>query len=163
VQEAATSWRGALDPVLAMQLEMSRWFDDLWRHAGGFPSLRTARPFGAMGAASMFGLPPTDVKETQDAYVLRAELPGLTREDVDLQVRGDLLLISGQKAEEKDDAGCAYRVSERRFGRFERSFPIPADVEPDRAAATFRDGILTVTLPKTQAAAHRAAKIEVSA
>ena len=164
--EVATSWRGAFVPFFAMQMEMHRWFDDLWRQStglGAFPALRPARPFGALGAAPMLGLPPTDVKETQDAYVLSAELPGLTRDDVDIQMRGDLLLITGQKAEEKDDVGCAYRISERRFGRFDRSFPIPADVERNRIAAGFRDGVLTVTLPKAAAAAQDRTKIEIKA
>ena len=164
--EVATSWRGAFAPVFAMQLEMHRWFDDLWRQAAGvgaFPALRPARPFGALGAAPMFGLPPTDMKETPDAYVLSAELPGLTRDDVDIQMRGDLLFVTGQKAEAKDDAGCAYRISERRFGRFDRSFPIPADVERSRIAAGFRDGVLTVTLPKTAAAAEDRTRIEIKA
>lgn len=164
--EAATSWRGAFVPFFAMQMEMHRWFDDLWRQStglGAFPALRPARPFGALGAAPMLGLPPTDVKETQDAYVLSAELPGLTRDDVDIQMRGDLLLVTGQKAEEKDDVGCAYRISERRFGRFDRSFPIPADVERSRIEAGFRDGVLTVTLPKTAAAAQDRTKIEIKA
>jgi HSP20 family protein len=164
--EAATSWRGAFEPVFAMQLEMHRWFDDLWRQAtglGAFPALRPARPFGALGAAPMLGLPPTDMKETPDAYVLSAELPGLDRDDVDIQMRGDLLLITGQKAEEKDDVGCAYRISERRFGRFDRSFPIPADVDRNRIEAGFRDGVLTVTLPKTAAAAQDRTRIEIKA
>jgi HSP20 family protein len=145
---------------------MHRWFDDLWRQAtglGAFPALRPARPFGALGAAPMLGLPPTDMKETPDAYVLSAELPGLNRDDVDIQMRGDLLLITGQKAEEKDDVGCAYRISERRFGRFDRSFPIPADVERNRIEAGFRDGVLTVTLPKTAAAAQDRTRIEIKA
>jgi HSP20 family protein len=164
--EVATSWRGAFVPFLAMQLEMNRWFDDLWRQAtgmGAFAGLRRAQPFGAVGAAPMLGLPPMDVKETQDAYVLCAELPGLTRDDVDLQLRGDLLLISGQKVEEKEDGGCAYRISERRFGRFDRSFPIPADVERNRIAASFRDGVLTVNLPKSAAAVQDRTKIEIKA
>jgi HSP20 family protein len=162
--EVATTWRGAFEPLLAMQLEMHRWFDDVWREAAGWgalPALRTARPFGALGAPPVFGLPPSDLKETKDAYVVSAELPGLTRGDLDIQMQGDRLHLSGHKAEEKDDVGCAYRISERRFGRFERSFPIPADVERSRIEASFRDGVLTVTLPKTQAAAQHGARIEI--
>ena len=78
-------------------------------------------------------------------------------------MRGDLLLISGQKAEEKEDASCAYRISERRFGRFERGFPVPADVDRNRIAASFRDGVLTVTLPKNAAAMQDRNKIEINA
>lgn len=164
--EVATSWRGAFVPFFAMQMEMHRWFDDLWRQAtglGAFPALRPARTFGALGAAPMLGLPPIDVKETQDAYLLSVELPGLTRDDVDIQMQGDLLLVTGHKAEEKDDVGCAYRISERRFGRFDRSFPIPPDVDRNRIEAGFRDGVLTVTLPKTAVAAQDRTKVEIKA
>jgi HSP20 family protein len=163
--DVATSWRGAFEPFLAMQLEMNRWFDDVWRHAtglGALPALRPARPFGLLGAAPLFGLPPTDVKETHEAYVIQAELPGLSREDVDIQLRDSLLLISGHKREQKEDAGSAYRVSERRYGRFDRSFPVPADADRERVEASFRDGLLTVTLPKSRAAGPGGAKIAIS-
>lgn len=162
--DVASSWRGAVEPFLAMQMEMNRWFDDQWRQAiglGAFPALRAARPFAALSAAPMFGLPAADVKETETAYLICAELPGLTRDDVELQVRADLLLLRGQKAEEKETSGCAYRVSERLFGRFERRFPIPADVDRQAIGAAFRDGVLTVTLPKTPESAQPSAKIEI--
>ena len=128
---------------------------------GLFPALRAARPFAAQGAAPLFGLPATDIKETDKAYLLDVELPGLTREDVDLSIEGDMLSICGHKAETRDDAGAAYRISERRFGRFERGFPLPADVERDKIAAEFRDGVLKITLPRNAEAAPHKSKIEI--
>jgi HSP20 family protein len=163
-REVAENWRASMEPFTAMQMEMNRWFDDAFRQVAGFglfPALRAARPFATQGAAPLFGMPATDIRETDKAYLLDVELPGLTREDVDLGVHGDMLTLSGHKAETRDDAGAAYRISERRFGRFERAFPIPADVERDRIQAAFRDGVLKITLPRnTEAGPHRS-KIEI--
>ena len=163
-REVAESWRSAAEPFTAMQMEMNRWFDDAFRNVTGFglfPALRAARPFAAQGAAPLFGLPATDIKETDKAYLLDVELPGLTREDVDLSIEGDMLSICGHKAETRDDAGAAYRISERRFGRFERGFPLPADVERDKIAAEFRDGVLKITLPRNAGAAPHKSKIKI--
>ena len=162
-REAADLWRASMEPFTAIQMDMNRWFEDLWRHATGmtaFPAVRTPRPFVA-GAASLFGLPTTDVKETDAAYLLAVELPGLAHEDVELAVQGDFLTLCGNKAEAKDDKGAAYRISERRFGRFERSFPIPPDVDRGRIGAEFRNGVLDVTLPKSEAATRPSLKIAI--
>jgi HSP20 family protein len=163
-REAATSWQGAVEPFLGLHMEMSRWFDDLWRQAAGFgvlPALRPARPFAGLSAAPMFGLPPTDVKETDKAYLLCLEAPGMTRDDIEIQMRDDTLLISGHKLQEREEASAAYRLSERRFGRFDRSFPIPPDVARDRIEATVREGVLTVTLPKAADAEQPRTRIEI--
>ena len=163
-REAATSWQGAVEPFLGLHMEMSRWFDDLWRQAAGFgmaPALRTARPFAGLSAAPMFGLPPADLKETDKAYLLCLEVPGMTRDDIEIQIRGEALQVCGQKTQERDDASAAYRLSERRFGRFDRSFPIPPDVARDHIEAAVREGVLTVTLPKTSDAERSRTRIEI--
>ena len=97
------------------------------------------------------------------AYELAVELPGLTREDIDISLRGDALTIQGQKAEESEDTQASYRVSERRFGRFERTFALPDDVDTSKIDASFRDGVLRIALPKTPEAAERQLKIEIKA
>ena len=158
------SWRRSFDPLLAMQLDVNRWFDDLWRQAIGFdgmPGSRMLRPFGHIGAMGPFAPPPADLKETKDAHLLSIELPGLSKDDVDISLQGDVLTVRGQKIEENEDATSAYRVSERRFGRFERSFPVPPDVERGRIQAQFRDGVLKIVLPKHPQAAPQHAKIEI--
>jgi HSP20 family protein len=163
-RQAISAWRQSFDPLLAMQYDMSRWMDDAFRHAFGFrgaPATQAFRPMGQFGAASLFGMPPTDFKETSHAHLLSIELPGLGRDDVDLALDGDLLVVSGHKAEESEDANASYRVSERRFGRFERAFPLPPDVDPSRIEAQFRDGVLKVTLPKTAAAAQARQRIDI--
>lgn len=163
-REMAASWRGAMEPMFAFPMEMNRWFEEMWGQttgAGAFAGLHAARPFAGWSMASMFGLPATDVKETPNAYLLHVELPGLSRDELDLSVRGDTLAISGHKLESKDNSGSAYRMSERRFGSFERRFPIPAEVDRGKIEARYRDGVLSVTLPKTESAASKQNRIEI--
>lgn len=163
-RQMADAWRQAVDPLLAMQFDISQWFDDVFRQTFGFrtaPSAHPLRPMGHLSAASLFGLPPAELKETEGAHVLAIELPGLTPEDVDLSIEGDALVVCGHKTEESEDASATYRVSERRYGRFERIFPLPPDVERDRIEAQFRDGVLKINLPKNQAAAPPRSRIEI--
>jgi HSP20 family protein len=164
-QDIADQWRSSLQPFTAMQMDMNRWLDDMWRFATGFSAFPTpaqARPFGgSFGAASLFGLPAADVREAKDAYTLAVELPGLAAEDLDLSLQGDSVVVCGHKGEEKQDATAAYRISERRFGRFERTFPLPPQVDPGRIEARFREGVLTITLPKTARATEDNSKIEI--
>ena len=160
-RQVADSWRQAVDPLLSMQFGLSQWFDEMFRNAFGMR--HAANPLRGVGpsAASFFGLPPADIRETDAAYILAVELPGLSRDDIELRIDGDALILSGHKTEEIDDGASSYRVSERRYGRFERAFPLPADVERERIEAQFKDGVLRVTLPKSAAAQPRGARIEV--
>lgn len=143
-----------LEPLLRLQGDMIRWFDEAWREsANAWPIQR----LGMLSAAPLLGLPAADIRETDRAYKLSVELPGLGREDVDLAIQDDVLLISGHKQEERQEAGAAYRLAERRYGRFERAFPLPPDVRREAIDATFNDGVLTVILPRTaQPRAERA-------
>jgi HSP20 family protein len=163
-REVAGSWRDMSESVLSMQLEMNRWLNDFWRQAtglGAFTALRPAGPFGSLTAGPLLGLPAADMTESKDVFSLCVELPGLSREEVDLEIRGDTLSVSGHKAEAKDDQGAAYRISERRFGRFARGFPLPPGVDRSKIHASFRDGLLKVTLPKTKGAAGAGEKVEI--
>ncbi len=163
-RQVADAWRQAVDPLLAMQYDMSQWLDDVFRQTFGFRGGPAANPFRSMGPlspASLFGLPPADMRETETAHLLAIELPGLNRDDVEVSISGDTLVVCGHKAEESDDASASYRVSERRYGRFERVFPLPPDVDRARISAQFRDGLLKITLPKNPAAAAPREKIEI--
>jgi HSP20 family protein len=157
----ADAWRQAVDPLIAMQYDMSQWFDDMFRQTFGFRAAPSAHPMARFNPASLFGLPPADLKETETAHLLAVELPGLSREDVELSIAGDTLVVCGHKAEESEDASATYRVSERRYGRFERAFPLPPDVDRGRIEAKFRDGLLKITLPKNRTAAPQRARIEI--
>jgi HSP20 family protein len=86
----------------------------------------------------------------------------MKREDVELAIDGDILRISGHKQEARQEAGAAYRLSERRFGRFERSFPLPPDVDRDAVAAALSDGVLAITLRRAgQAADAKRSQVEI--
>lgn len=94
--------------------------------------------------------PSLDLHEDRDNLYVRVELPGMKREEIDLQLHERTLSISGERrSEHKDDNAEVYR-SERFFGRFQRTVQLPSPVEPSKVKAQYRDGVLTVTLPKTE-------------
>lgn len=107
-------------------------------------------------------LPPVSVSETKDDLVLTAEMPGMTRDDISIALENNVLSISGEKNEvrEEGEEDRRYHVFERRFGSFNRSFTLPRTVDPNSIVATFDKGVLTVTLPKVAEAKGR--KIEIS-
>jgi HSP20 family protein len=160
-RDAADVWRSSLNSFAAMQAEMRHMFDDLWRRTTGFGAPMLGGSAFAGGAPSFFGQPAADVHEGDDAYRLSIELPGLTQEDVDLTQRDDMIIVCGHKAEDNEQNGGAYRLSERRYGRFERAFRIPQDVDRERIEASFRDGLLKVTLPRIAEAQAQSRKIEL--
>ncbi len=102
--------------------------------------------------------PPVDVRETADAYVVTAELPGLKREDLDIQIDNDQLTISGVRREREMTCEQFHRV-ERGHGSFSRTFHLPIAVDAERIAADLREGVLTVICPKSGDAAARRIRI----
>ena len=109
--------------------------------------------------------PTVDVKETGDEIVVHAELPGLNPEDVNVSVQNGVLTISGEKRDEREEGkgDTSYHVVERRYGRFERSFSLPSTVSPTNVKANFQNGVLTVTLPKSEEAKPRRIEVQVTA
>jgi HSP20 family protein len=104
------------------------------------------------GTVGAFGV-PLDVRETDNEYVIQAELPGIRLEDVHLQVKDNTLQISGEVKHEQQEQGQGQWLRrERQYGRFQRTLTLPRPVESDQANAEFEHGILTVTLPKAQEA-----------
>ncbi len=117
------------------------------------------------GTGRMDGLlrvPDADVMETEGEIRVVAELPGLKAEDIDLSLENNVLTIRGEKREERSesDERNTWHLSERRYGRFSRSFVLPREVEQDRIEARFEDGVLTVTIPKSETARRR--RIEIT-
>jgi HSP20 family protein len=104
--------------------------------------------------------PPVDVRETPDAYVVSAELPGLAREDIQITLENNILRLSGERKFERDEKQENYHRIERSYGAFTRSFALPTQVDGERVQAGFKDGVLTVTVPKAEAARPR--KIEIA-
>lgn len=105
--------------------------------------------------------PVVDVHETADELVLHAELPGMAPEDVDVSVENGVLTISGEKKQEfaQGEEEADYHLVERRYGRFERRFSLPRTVDAEKVDAEFSNGVLTVSLPKSEKAKPR--KIEI--
>jgi HSP20 family protein len=102
-----------------------------------------------------------DVAEMEDEIKVSAELPGLDNEDIDVSLSDDVLTISGEKKEEKEEKGKNYYRSERSYGAFRRDIPLPSQVDADKVDAVFQKGVLTITLPKTAEA--KAKKVTVKA
>src|ERR1700685_4451730 len=104
--------------------------------------------------------PALDVQESKDNYIFRAELPGLKREEIDVSLQDDTLVISGERKVEKVEEGVEVHQQERYYGKFQRTLTLPEPVAADKVKAEYKDGVLTVTLPKTEAAKPK--KIDVS-
>jgi HSP20 family protein len=160
-----TPWnRGGLtpygrDPFSSFRNEIDRLFDDFFTPIAG-----EGRAFGAHAQSpAALVRPSIDVDETDQAYRVSAELPGLSEKDVELNLRDNTLTISGEKRSERDAEKDGRRYTERSFGRFERTIPFPAEVDADRVDAVFRNGVLTVTLPKNEKARDKTRRIEVRA
>lgn len=103
--------------------------------------------------------PAVDVEETADELLLRAELPGLRREDIEVELEDGILTIQGEKKYEKRDENAQGLLYERRWGTFNRRFTLPRAVAADQISASLEDGVLTVRIPKAEEARGR--KIEV--
>lgn len=106
--------------------------------------------------------PPVDVYEERDQVVLKAELPGMKREEIDIRVAGDVITISGKKEKEERVEKKDYFHFERSAGSFRRSVRLPAEVDLDKVTAQLKDGVLEIRAPKAEAARARSRKIDVA-
>ena len=128
------------DPFMTLHREMNRLFDDVFRTFD-------MAPFGSFGGTGRrAGWPSVEVSETDKDVRISAELPGLEDKDVEVLMGDGVLTIRGEKKSEIEDKERAF--SERTYGRFERRIPLAWEVEEDRIDASFKKGVLTVTLPK---------------
>jgi HSP20 family protein len=107
--------------------------------------------------------PAVDVVESEMAYEITAELPGMDEKNIEVKVANGSLTIKGEKQEEKEEKKKDYYLHERKFGSFERSFEVPDTFDVDKIEATFKKGVLSVTLPKKAEAQKPAKKVEVKA
>jgi HSP20 family protein len=136
--------REPLQEFLSIQERMNRLFEE---------TLSAAR--SEAGAAATW-TPPVDVYETAEAIVVQVELPGLRREDIEIQVQDNVLTLQGERRLTRDVREESYLRIERATGPFHRRFTLPGTVTQERIRAEFRDGVLELTLPKAPAgAAHR--------
>lgn len=122
------------------------------------PDARQSREIARRNAG--WGVLACEVYDDADAVVVRLEAPGMDKEDFDLQVLEDYLVVRGEKQMSRERTEGGYRISECAYGRFERAIPLPAEVEADGAAASYRRGVLRVELPKS--VQHRRRSITVN-
>ena len=140
----------SISPVLSLHREMNRLFDDVFR---GFDD---SRFFGGRS-----GWPSVDVEETDKEYRVTAELPGLDERDVEVLLHDGLLTVRGEKKFESENRNRTY--SERFYGRFERQITLDRDIDESAVNATFKNGVLTVTVQKSPSAVESAKRIPINA
>ncbi|HEY6916778.1 MAG TPA: Hsp20/alpha crystallin family protein [Allosphingosinicella sp.] len=133
---------GEGNPMLSLRREMDRMLTDVL--GGAFPS------FGGNGR-SVMAWPQLDVEDSDKEVRITAELPGMKEEDIDLRIEDGMLMLSGERKDERQDKERGY--SERYYGHFERQIALPRGVDQDACNAEFRDGMLRITIPKNEEAA----------
>jgi len=114
---------------------------------------------GEMSASTGSASLPLDVSETEDSFIVKASLPGIKPDDVQITVHGDTLTIRGESKAEEEKKGEQWHLRERRFGAWQRSISLPTPVNVERSDAQYEHGVLTLTLPKSEAARPRQIKI----
>jgi HSP20 family protein len=121
-------------------------------------------PLGdAVQSPDLFGgwTPAVDLYEDNDHLIVRVELPGMNKESIDISLHEGVLTVAGERKAEELPAGSEAYRSERFYGRFQRTLDLPKPVEADRVSAHYRDGILTITLPKTEEAKPRQIEVNI--
>ena len=147
-------------PFENLRREIDRLFEDF---GGGFWRPAFARSAFDVVPSTWSAVPAVDVSDTEKAYEITAELPGIDEKNVEVKVANNVLTIKGEKQEEKEEKKKDYYLRERNFGSFERSFQIPDGVDNDKIEAKFKKGVLTVVLPKKVEAQKAAKRIDVKA
>jgi len=138
-----------LRDLVSMQTEMNRLFDDFFARSTENPD------------HSQVWNPMVDISETESEIRLVAELPGLTKDQIKISVQENVLTLEGEKIQEQEEKGKCYHRVERGHGKFQRSFVLPTAVKGDQIGAKFKDGILTVSLPKAEEAKPKQIQISV--
>lgn len=104
--------------------------------------------------------PRTDLSETDGAFRIRLDVPGMTKDDIAINLQNNTLTVSGERSSERQEDGEEYVRVERAFGNFHRTFTLPDAVDPDRVEATYDEGVLTINVPKTEKSTRRQIEIK---
>jgi HSP20 family protein len=156
---SAADW----EPIRSLRNQIDRLMADV-----DWPDLRLAWPrrpfFGPQAWPDSTGaVPPVDLVERNGNYELQAELPGLTDDQIEVKLANGMVTIKGEKSSERVEEEDDYHLRERSFGSFQRSFRVPGNVDQSKIEARFENGVLKVTLPKSEKAVENERKIEVKA
>ena len=133
--------------MLSLRADMDRLFSGL---LGGVPEDREG-----------FWAPVVDIEEDSDKIVVKAEIPGMTREDIKVSVQGNLLTITGERKHENEIKNKTFHRIERAYGKFSRMITLPTDVDADKVKATYKDGILNIALPKPESVKPKHIDVEI--
>ena len=150
-------WGEDTDPFLQMRREMNRLFDDVFSGFGGFGLPGAFAP----ALQQMPVAPKIDVSETENEIQIKAEMPGIDQNNVEVLLEDDRLIIRGEKKEEREDKDRNYHVRERVQGVFSRTLPLPFAPDPNQVKAEFKDGVMTITIPKPQEVKQKQHRIDV--
>jgi HSP20 family protein len=151
---------GAINPFEVLHQEMNELFDSFFKEFGkgwAMPALQS-------GLAPAFGdiVPNVDVAENEKEIQITTELPGIDEKDVEVFLNEGMLTIRGEKKKEHDEKSKNYRLTERSYGSFERSIPLPSGIDGEHIKANFKKGVLTIAIPKTETSAANRRKIAIS-
>ncbi len=144
----------AVDPLRdfsEIQTEMNRLFDSFF-----------GRPSHVTGGIERVWAPAVDMYETKDELVVTADLPGLNEKEIHLSITADMLALRGERQWNQQVKQDSYYRGERWFGKFERTLPLPVPVQADKVKASYRDGVLTISLPKTEDIKPKEIRIDVA-
>ena len=151
---AATFTEQLIEPISRLRDEVDRLFSEFPMR---WPALRVGRALPAMLS------PAVDITETDEAYKVSVEVPGMEAKEVEVSVDDTTLVISGEKKEEREEKKKGYYLSERQYGSFERRIALPSGADAGKIKATTKDGVLEITLPKTEQAKQAKRKIPIQA
>jgi len=140
-------WRG-LGDLVSLRDAMDRLFEESFVRMRGWPSI--------LGPEAL----AIDMYETEDSVVVKSTVPGIQPEDIEISITGDVLTIKGETKLEQTVEKENYLRQERRYGAFERSVPLPGSLVADEAEATFENGILTLTIPKSEEAKPKTIRVQ---
>jgi len=141
-------------PFYSLQREMNSLFDDFFR------GIDVTTPGFYQGGLASF-TPAVDVKENEKEFIIKAELPGVDEKEIEVTVTDDAVSIKGEKKDEKEEKGKNYYYMECSYGSFNRVIPLDAAAEANKAKASFKNGILNITVPKSPAAKTKEIKVSV--
>jgi HSP20 family protein len=167
-EQSLPAERVTAHPVSSLRHEVDRLFDDFM---SGWPFSPGRDPFDWSPFRRMERVLPTrqllsprvDVSETDKAFGITAELPGMKEDDIEVVLSDGVLTLKGTKSETREEKDKDYHLSERVFGEFRRSFRVPDTVDDTKVKATFKNGVLEVSLPKTKSVPKAERKIQISA
>lgn len=155
---ALTKWEPEvreLEPLRGLRHEVDRLFDEFVR---GSPLRQMVRWFAPLEGGYA---PSVDLEETDEAFILSAEVPGIPKDRLDVNITGERVVLKGERQERQRAEDVTFLGKEMLHGAFERTIELPAPIVPDKAVAKVEDGLLTLTLPKAEPATRKVVKVKI--